>query len=477
MVGTMNINIKYKLSLILILTILLIIFIHFLFIQWSFDKKFHDFMQDMDHSRLQRLSDVIENEYAIHGSWVFIKKNPRVMKKIMFFDSPESSNFSDPFEQNRRKEDFVKFKKHDKFDFMFENRVVLIDESRKVLFKRTMLKKFSEEIVLNFNGAIIGYLKIGLMPKMKDLNRSKYIQTQRNSFAIISLFSILLSIFLIIYLSGKIVKPVKLLSNFVMRLSSGDYKAMLEITSKDEFGKLSRDLNFLGKTLAQNEQTRRQWVADISHELRTPVSVLRSNIEAVQDGVRDNSDKSLALMHGEVMHLKGLIDDLYELSLSDVGGLSYRMDKVCLTELLQNIVNSYTEHFAEKGIELSEFVSGEKNIFIHGDLKRLTQMWNNLFENSLKYTNIGGIVHLSAKSEGDFIIVRLNDSFPGVPIEHFDKLFNRFYRVDNSRNRATGGAGLGLSIVKNIADAHGAAIDACQSDLGGLCIVVKFKII
>jgi len=223
-------------------------------------------------------------------------------------------------------------------------------------------------------------------------------------------------------------------------------------------------------------RARRDFIANISHELRTPLSVLRGEIEAFQDGVREPTPEAIAALHAEVMKLGRLVDDLYELSLSDLGALTYRRAETDLAGLLRQVVDAYRNDLAGRGIRVEEDVPADRPFPAFADPDRLNQLFSNLLENSLKYTEEGGRLKVRIARGNGKAVVDLEDSGPGVPEAELARLFDRLYRVEGSRSRATGGAGLGLAICRNIVEAHGGTIAAFPSSMGGLGVRVELPL-
>ena len=217
-------------------------------------------------------------------------------------------------------------------------------------------------------------------------------------------------------------------------------------------------------------------MADISHELRTPIAVVRAEIEAMIDGIRPTNPDHLNSLHSEVGRLSSLVDDLHELSLSDLGALNYRMAKVDLTEVLGQSLAHFEAGFSQQGIELSTSLPSTE-VMIKADEQRLTQLFNNLYQNTLKYTQSPGQCQVQLVLEADQARIIWQDSSPGVPESSLDKLFDRLYRVEESRNRATGGSGLGLAICQNIVAAHQGTVTAKASELGGLTIQIELPLV
>ena len=224
----------------------------------------------------------------------------------------------------------------------------------------------------------------------------------------------------------------------------------MPVTTTDELGKLASDFNLLALTLEKNEQARRQWVADISHELRTPIGILRGEIEALQDGVRQADADALQSLQSETLRLGRLVDDLYQLSMSDLGALNYCKSDLAAFELVKEVVESYRHEFLQRNIRLQ--LSGKGDFRVFGDGERLRQLFTNLLDNSLKYTDEGGLLKIETHAGRQHLIIDFMDTSPAVPEEALERLFERLYRAENSRNRETGGAGLGLSICRNIVE-------------------------
>jgi len=217
-------------------------------------------------------------------------------------------------------------------------------------------------------------------------------------------------------------------------------------------------------------------IADISHELRTPIAILRGEIEAIIDGIRQADDKSMESLHQEVLQLNRLVDDLYELSLSDLGALNYRKTEVDVCEVIDSVIEHFEESFRQKHIQIKSNINKHKSILFNADPDRLHQLLSNLLKNSLSYTNPQGLLEIDIQESDSQFTINLKDSAPGVLTEDLPKLFDRLYRAESSRNRATGGAGLGMAIVKNIVEAHQGTVSALSSPLGGLWIKINFPL-
>ncbi len=285
--------------------------------------------------------------------------------------------------------------------------------------------------------------------------------------------AVLLAAAVAFWASRRLLLPVRRVAEATHRLAAGDYTTRVtESRGDDEIGQLGRDFNQLAHTLQRNEAMRREFMADLSHELRTPLGVLHGELEALEDGVRQLDAAQLASLQGEVATLHKLVDDLYELSLADVGALTYRKAELDLAELLDSTAGAFGERIAGSGLTLQLDLPAQA-LPAFGDERRLRQLFNNLLENSCRYTDPGGALQIKARLEGRRTVVDLMDSAPGVSGEQLPRLFDRFFRGDASRNRKSGGAGLGLSICQRIVEAHEGRIEARPSPLGGLWLRVE----
>lgn len=249
---------------------------------------------------------------------------------------------------------------------------------------------------------------------------------------------------------------------------------LMHKTKKMEYEKEKAVNEEILRANIERDEMRRNFTAEVSHELKTPLSILAGEIEAIEDGIRPFSTHSLASLSTEVSIINKLVNDLFELSLADIGELKYRFQVVDLRGLLEQVAGQVEKKLLLKDISLAVEMPSEP-LIINADPLRIHQLFLNLLENAFRYTDPGGQVILrAAEDDARFVTVELSDSKPGVAESHLGDLFQRFYRGEPSRNRASGGSGLGLSICRNIAEAHRASIEAMASPLGGLCIVTRF---
>src|SRR5690606_36622369 len=225
----------------------------------------------------------------------------------------------------------------------------------------------------------------------------------------------------------------------------------------------------------QSEQARRRWVADISHELRTPLAVLQADIEALEDGVRPLDQQALGRLQQQTRRLTNLVNDLYDLSLTDIGALTYRKQSSDLLELLQELIVMMQPRFENAGREFTaQLPSVDAPVF--GDPQRLHQLFLNRLQNSLNYTHAPGQGRMQMQREAEQLIITSEDTAPGADPSDHDKRCERLHRPGVPRTPATGGAGLGLTPCRNIVEAHERDIHIPDSELGGLTVTVTLPL-
>jgi two-component system sensor histidine kinase BaeS len=283
---------------------------------------------------------------------------------------------------------------------------------------------------------------------------------------------VLAAIVLAAGLSYWLTRRMRALVQTTNALIRGDYTARVEPRGHDELAQLASDFNTLAETLAAAQTARQHWIADIAHELRTPLSILRGEIESLQDGVRPLNQDNVASLAHETARLSRLVEDLHTLSLSDLGALTYYREPVDLADVITDVVSAQRRQADERGLAVT--LDLEEDTIVLADESRLAQVFTNLMQNSLRYTDPPGRISVALKRERDRAVVEWHDSAPGVDAEDLPRLTERLYRVEASRNRAGGGSGLGLAIVRAIVEGHGGTLAVTASPLGGLGIRLVF---
>jgi two-component system sensor histidine kinase BaeS len=324
---------------------------------------------------------------------------------------------------------------------------------------------------IELDGAVIGWLLLSPPQWFEDDLAQRFNSQHNRSLTWISV-GVLALAFLLGWLFGEgLLRRIRTLARGSRQLAGGDFGTRIADHGQDELSALSEDFNRLAAALERNEELRRRAMADVSHELRTPVAVARAELDALIDGIRPCTKANLEQLQGRLLALVRLLDDLYDLALSDAGALDYRFSPLDLGETVQVAVAQMEGAFARKGIALQ--LECDDELPMDGDRGRLRQVLDNLLGNSLRYTDPKGVTRVVARRAGAWIRVSVEDTAPGVEPEALERLFDRFYRVETSRSRAKGGAGLGLAICRNIVEAHRGSIQARAADAGGLAVEIR----
>jgi len=467
-------SIKFKLWLTFLVTLVLSTTAMLLFTHASVKQGFLNYVTQQAIDRLQYLENAINEIYIQELSLEPLRDDKRLWRRLKYHTFREYveqqtrvalSNNEPPLHPSIKAQERA-----------FIDRLILTDTDKKLIVGNRFENADYSWQALYYEESLIGY--IGYI-KPKDFMRSVdklFINQQLKAFALLSVAIFLGSFIVALMVSRWLIQPLSELSRGAKKISAGDFSVRIQRKNSDELGILCENFNELARTLSANEIARKQWVADISHEMRTPLAVLKAQIEAMQDGIRPTTRENLDLLNNKIDSLSRLINDLYELSLSDLGAMTYSKGPIDIYKLIADIEPDYAQSMAAKGLTLKvENQLNEKQKFF-GDSKRLSQLLSNIVENSIRYTHAPGSVHLKVTGHRSQIVIALNDSAPGVPENKLDKIFDRLFRMEESRNRATGGAGLGLSICKSIVEAHNGKITPALSSLGGLKITITLPV-
>lgn len=481
-------SVRAKLFLALLLASLISVIGTSSFVRWSFERGLTELIDARESERIGEIAERLVTFHRQHGSWERLRQDKRLWVALLMGRGERMLRERG----GHRRERLPPWLPRDLAapgawppGHILEHlgkgegpvpvglRLMLLDGSGALIYGREPLLEGARRIPLEQDGQKLGQLALVPGPPVADWPELEFQARQAGWLWLIAGGMVLVSAALAYPLSRGLVRPLRGFQEAMGRLTGGDYAARVPVKGSDEIARLGRDLNGLASALEQHEQARRRWVADISHELRTPIALLRAELEALQDGVRPLDGTAVARLHGDALRLGGLVDDLYQLSMSDLGALSYRMIPTDIGEVLETDLDAFRPRFADAGLDLT-FVDQRRSVTeIKGDPDRLSQLFRNLLRNSLQYTDPGGMLGVSLEQSGERLLVDFQDSAPGVPPEALAQLFERLYRVDPSRSRHSGGAGLGLAIAKLVAEAHGGCISARPSPLGGLWIRVE----
>ena len=491
----MKISLKYKIFLSISVLLLAAIGSMVLLLQESFDRTFLQYVNEYEREAQKNLIASLGDLYHQHDSWDFIRENQPLWNRLVVSNFARAK-INNGLDDDQKIEDLLNGLPDDGDERQmskgerrfYRSNVALLDAERRLVIGRPIESEESEvtefKVITNNrntgdyrdNRDIVGYLAARPLARILETPDIEFSNQQIHGLYIVALGTALLTFLLSIPLARYLVTRINKLADGTRELTSGNFGVRIPDASEDELGKLSHDFNVLARTLEENEKARCQWIADISHELRTPLSILRGEIEAIQDKVRQLTPESLDNLHAEVLNLDRLVRDLYELSMSDIGALSYHKQKLDILDVLGQSVSIYREDFQQKNIHLELKWPHNVPIYVHADRSRISQLFTNLLTNSLRYTEDGGLLEIRAVVKPGLVEIEFNDSEPSVSEEDLPRLFDRLYRVESSRSRVTGGTGLGLAICKNIVEAHHGTITAGPSPRGGLQIKIEIPL-
>ncbi|SFJ83092.1 two-component system, OmpR family, sensor histidine kinase BaeS [Paenibacillus sp. UNC496MF] len=284
-------------------------------------------------------------------------------------------------------------------------------------------------------------------------------------------FFVTIGLFFSFWISGVLTLPLKKLIAAIERVAQGDLNVKVPVDTKDEYGKVAKTFNEMTLRLREAEEARRRLVADVAHEIRTPLSIMQLKLENYQQAGHPVPPVMLLRIHDEIIRLSQLVDDLHVLSLAEAGRLSLDRKPIDMTVHLERIVDDVKYEAEENGLDM-RLSTISRPIIVMADARRITQVFFNLLTNAIHYTPYGGKITVEVEDrvlDGNacYACVSVIDTGIGIPAEKLPHLFDRFYRVDEARSRYTGGTGLGLSIAHHFVKAHGGFIRvASQPDEG-----------
>lgn len=476
----MKIRLHYKLFAAILAAILVVVVYMTLVMQWSFDRGFLHYVSSVEYEQLKRVANELETTYKTQDSWRWLVDDPvRVAEIIIgsYADGKQKARLLERLREHGRGGRLLpsgplpaEIPPH------FLPRVFLLDENKHTLFGFDPGQSNVELIELLHDNRVVGYVGLYPVRYLSETQELVFARQQKYTLMLIAAAAVLIAAGLTLPITYMLTRPIRQMADGTRSLAEGRYQTRIRIDSSDEFGQLAQDLNDLGTILDKNQIARSQWIADISHELRTPLSILRGKIEALQDGVYQPTEEVYRGLHREVMHLGLLVDDLYQLSLSDLGAMSYRRVEVQPCWALEQAISLLDSELKDHGLRLETEVDIDNDASLFADNERLKQLFTNLLANSIRYTDSGGTIRIHVGCEKQHLVYTFEDTAPGVSDDDLTRLFDRLYRVEASRSRELGGAGLGLSICHSIVTGHNGTIEAAHSPLGGLLVRVRLPL-
>jgi two-component system sensor histidine kinase BaeS len=502
--------------------------------QFYVNRSFSDYIQKVEVARLSELGPVLSREYLESSGWQRLRDDPERWHELVrprdsaayaekppimpsnyesylksppprpqerenrpprrddFFDEddppdrperrppPRRRNNDDRPPRNRDEDDRTPSDNRDigskRPVFTIEHRLALFDADKRNVVGKAESTEDHTLMEITVHGKIVGWLGLRNQKQISNPLDTAFLKQQSHALYVVGALTLILAAVVAFVLSRHLLAPVKQLIQGTHSLTSRQFNTRITVNSSDELGQLAADFNQMAHTLEQYEHMRQQWITDIAHELRTPLSILRGEIEALLDGIRETSHEHLESLHEEVLQMSQLVGNLHDLSLAESAALHIKREPIDLVRHARACLQKFHPRFTEHDIRMVDELGSPETIRISGDPNRLTQVFSNLLENTLRYTDSPGSLIVRCHLAKNHAKLQFDDTHPGVPTESLDRLFDRLYRVDLSRSRIKGGSGLGLSICKTIVEAHEGAITARHSALGGLRIEIDFPL-
>ncbi|MGB6423444.1 MAG: ATP-binding protein [Anaerolineales bacterium] len=349
---------------------------------------------------------------------------------------------------------------------------IIFPDSRGFPEDQRLRQKMGDEVPIFVDGQVVGAIITGSNRLFERPFVAEIFNRFYRNMLIGALGAIVVSLLLGLFLARTLTRTLRELKAATRAVAKGDLTQRVTIRSHDELGDLALSVNKMTADLEHSRDLRRKMIADIAHDLRTPLSVILGHAEALNEGALPPNSDTFYIIHDEAQRLNRLVEDLRTLSLSDAGELPLSRTFVSLEELLERVVAAYTPRARQKNIALQVHLAPSlPEVSIDQD--RMIQVLGNLLDNALRYTPVDGSITLSAGCSSDHVELCVQDSGPGIPAEDLPFVFDRFYRGDKSRRRGEGGSGLGLAIAKSIVELHGGVIRVESEPGKGVVFIIE----
>jgi two-component system OmpR family sensor kinase/two-component system sensor histidine kinase BaeS len=285
----------------------------------------------------------------------------------------------------------------------------------------------------------------------------------------------LAAIILGIVITRQITRPLRKLTVGAEQIAGGNLRYRVKVTTRDEVGALGKSFNSMAANLEKSEQSRRRLISDVTHELRTPLTIIDGTVEGILDGVFPADKEHLDTIREQSRLLTHLAADLREISLAESGQLQLQKSEIDIKELAGKKIDQFESLAAQKNIRLT-LTAADNLPQIQADARRIDQVLTNLLSNALRHTPAGGRIEVAIRNDTEELTITVADNGEGIPAEHLPYIFDRFYRVADSRSRREGGAGLGLAIVKQMVEAHGGRVSVQSTPGQGTTFTVSLPV-
>jgi two-component system sensor histidine kinase BaeS len=416
----------------------------------------------------------LTNYYEKHNTWSLLVSDKSQWKNLMSQHIIELDDKNIKQTQNKFGNQILNDRAMNKIRILHQ--MSLFNEKKEYILGEVNLD-ISELTYLDLivKNKLVGYLAVPKANIRYQILDNIFVENFKKMILRLSIIMIIIVLFVTFPIAKYFTKSINQLAKATKKIVHGDYTVRINSKRTDELGELASNFDMLAKKLESNAAIHKSMIVDLAHEIRTPITIIKGEIEAIQDGIHLADEHTINVLGNEVDSLIHLVDDLYDLGESEIGSLKYKMAKFDVSLILKNTIDNFSAKFENKNIHIKTFIP-HSHCLIVGDVYRVKQLFNNVLNNSLIYTNSCGLLDIQLSCTSDNITVSINDSAPTIDTKYLDKIFNRLYKVDSSRSEDSVGSGIGLAICNNIVLAHGGLIHAQQSKLGGLEVVIKLPI-
>lgn len=323
-----------------------------------------------------------------------------------------------------------------------------------------------QAVTLAIQGETIGYLITDSMPGTGAGSETILVERLSRAALTTAVIGGTLALVLGLFLAYRLIRPIRDLTAAAQRLSAGDLTSRVEPRGNDEIAVLAEAFNDMADSLQKAEANRQTMTADIAHELRTPLSVQRAHLEALEDGIYPLVPENLQPIYEQNRVLNRLVEDLRMLAMADAGQLKLDLEPIDLSRLVGKVVEAFQPRAQAQQVQLI-FIRPDSSIFLPLDAGRIEQILSNLLSNALRYSPAGGKIYVDFQKQDPQVQISIRDQGSGIPEHELEHIFERFYRADRSRTREDGGSGLGLAIARQLAEAHHGSLRAGNHPQGG----------
>ncbi|MCP4297687.1 MAG: HAMP domain-containing protein [Proteobacteria bacterium] len=479
-------KLRNRLSFKIVLSFILTAFIAFFLLVWilqvQFRSNFKNYLQEVQKENLKTMAVNISQHYSHQEGWQAIIDDPGIWMNSLRESQIKYRGSSRPGRMMGRREHNQGMMR------MFQNRqkppgmerglllyLNLMDRDQQIVIGPHLKGDNIITIPIRLDDQDIGYLNMGMSHHQNNPVELQFLENQLKWLYLIATLALVFSAFISYLLTRHFLAPVAEITHGTRAIIKREFEKRIDVDSTDELGQLAKDFNNMARTLGQFEEQRKRWLSDIAHELRTPLSVLRGEIEAIIDGVRPRDNKEIEVLLEEVKFLSKLVEDLRELSMADSEEINFEWGELNPIAIINENIANFSLEAQQHNLKIIGNLEGP-DLLIKGDAQKLKQLFSNIIANAIRYASPGTLV-VTNERRGDKVLLIFSDSGPGVPEEDLPKLFERLFRVDRSRSRSLGGTGLGLSISKIIVEQHNGSIDAKNVKDGGLEITIGFPLI